>query len=83
MASGKKLQKKAKKTLKHLKKEKQAAEALMNYYLSVGKYFSDQAALEEQLSVSSSFETDAAFLKEFQASEEYAKALAEYRNRRQ
>lgn len=52
--TGKKLQKKtkaAKKTLKELKKEKQAAETLMNYCMSMGKYFSDQAVLEELMEV--------------------------------
>lgn len=52
--SHKKLQKQtkvAKKTLKELKKEKQAAETLMNYCMSMGKYFSDQAAIEQLMDV--------------------------------
>ena len=43
--------KEAKKTLKELKKEKQAAEILMNYCNSMGKYFSDQAAINALMDV--------------------------------
>ena len=41
----------AKKTLKELKKEKQAAEILMNYCTSMGKYFADQSAIETLMDV--------------------------------
>lgn len=41
----------AKKMLKELKKEKQAAETLINYCNSMGKYFADQAVLEELMDV--------------------------------
>ncbi|HJK04547.1 MAG TPA: hypothetical protein O0X65_00450 [Methanocorpusculum sp.] len=41
----------AKKTLKELKKEKQAAEILMNYCTSMGKYFADQSAIDTLMDV--------------------------------
>lgn len=41
----------AKKMLKELKKEKQAAEILMNYCTSMGKYFADQSAIETLMDV--------------------------------
>ena len=41
----------AKKTLKELKKEKQAAEILMNYCTSMGKYFADKSAIDTLMDV--------------------------------
>ena len=41
----------AKKTLKELKKEKQAAEILMNYCTSMGKYFADRIRIDRLLLV--------------------------------
>ena len=43
----------AKKTLKQLRKEKEAAESLLNYCRSMSNYFAEQAALEGMLEESS------------------------------
>ncbi|WP_461752480.1 hypothetical protein [Methanocorpusculum sp.] len=78
----------AKKTLKQLKKEKEAAESLLNYCRSMSNYFAEQAALEGMLEESAEqgvgetiCETRDSFLKGFHESDEYAEALAAYRTR--
>ena len=76
----------AKKTLKQLKKEKEAAESLLNYCRSMSNYFAEQAALEGMLEESAEqgvgetlCATRDSFLKGFHESEEYSEALAAYR----
>jgi uncharacterized membrane protein YgaE (UPF0421/DUF939 family) len=78
----------AKKTLKQLKKEKQAAESLLNYCRSMSNYFAEQAALEGMLDGSAEqqvgetiCQTRDSFLKGFHESDEYAAALTAYRSK--
>lgn len=78
----------AKKTLKQLRKEKEAAESLLNYCRSMSNYFAEQAALEGMLEESSEQQvgetlcaTRDSFLKGFHESEEYAAALTAYRSK--